>query len=468
MSLGTVLVLAWTACSTKESTPLPNLPVLPLENMSLVVRQQVQEAYIKARQDSTSAYSNGYLGMVLHAYGQLEAAEICYERAHLLRPREFRWAYYLGTVRFLLGRDAEGILSLDEALRLRSDYVPALLKLAQSLAARGEWEEAGKIYRSVTEKHPRLAFAHYGLGRVEQARAGPAAAIDHYRRACELSEDFGSAHYALGLAYRDVGEEEQAQAQFVLSQKFRSSKQPLEDELLVAVTRLKASHVQDYFERGLRLAEGGHLEQALTRFEQVLSAKPDMVEAYVALISLYGRLGQADKAEERYHSAVSIDPNHADVHFNFGVLKAERRKYHDAAKAFEKALEIDPTHAEAQNSLGQILEDQGHLPKATQHYRRAIRHKPNYRLAHFNLGRLLFTQGKTDEALQHFLRTLTPEDEQTPQYMLDVAVAFARAGDHTKAKHYAQQAQRRATALEQREVVASSQEVLQELERAAH
>ena len=333
--------------------------------MSLVVRQQVQEAYIKALQDPTSAYSNGYLGMVLHAYGQLGAAEICYERAHLLRPREFRWAYYLGSVRFLLGRDAEGILSLDEALRLRSDYVPALLKLAQSLSARGEWEEAGKVYRSVTEKHPRLALAHYGLGRVEQARAGPAAAIEHYRRACELSEDFGSAHYALGLAYRDVGQE--AQAHFLLSQKFRSSKQPLEDELLVAVTRLKASHVQDYFKRGVSLAESGHLEQALTQFEQVLSAKPDLVDAYVALISLYGRLGQADKAEERYHSAVSIDPNHADVHFNFGVLKAERRKYRDAAKAFGKVLEIDPTHAEAQKSLGQILEDQGHATLSSRH-----------------------------------------------------------------------------------------------------
>ena len=65
--------------------------------------------------------------------------------------------------------------------------------------------------------------------------------------------------------------------------------------------------------------------------------------------------------------------------------------------------------------------------------------------------------------LKHFLKTLTPEDAETPKYMLDVAVAYARAGDPANARRYALQARERASDLGQGEVVSISDQIIKKL-----
>ena len=191
------LVLALTgACSR---TPLPELPALSMEKFLPAIRQDVQTALDAAKARPNEAQANGRLGMVLHAYQQYAAAEVCYERAHRLDPREFRWLYYQATVLASQGKYETAGQTFERALALR-DYLPARLQRAEALLSAGKLEESGRLFDSLTAQNPELAQAHYGLGRVLSSMRQTREAIAAFRKACELFPAYGASHYALALA----------------------------------------------------------------------------------------------------------------------------------------------------------------------------------------------------------------------------------------------------------------------------
>jgi tetratricopeptide (TPR) repeat protein len=143
-----------------------DLPQLEMGNFLPAIRQQLERAYAGAQAHPTDPEANGTLGMILDAYAQYDAAAICYQRAQRLDSRSFRWLFYLGWVQAAQGRHDQAAMTLGNALRIQPGYVPAQLKLAESLFAIGRWDESRDIYQAVRTAHPESAEARYGLGRV--------------------------------------------------------------------------------------------------------------------------------------------------------------------------------------------------------------------------------------------------------------------------------------------------------------
>src|SRR5262245_46791565 len=185
---------------------LPALPPLTVENFGPAIREQAQKAYNEARARPRDAEANGRLGMVLQTYEQYELAATLYERARSLAPADFRWLYYWAIVQASLAKQAEATVALKEAVRRRPDYLPAQIRLADLLLVSGERAESQRIYEAVLKKSPGSVFAFYGLGRIKAEGADLAAAVELLRRACELSPHYGAAHYALAMAYRNLGQ----------------------------------------------------------------------------------------------------------------------------------------------------------------------------------------------------------------------------------------------------------------------
>jgi tetratricopeptide (TPR) repeat protein len=163
---------------------------------------------------------------------------------------------------------------------------------------------------------------------------------------------------------------------------------------------------------------------------------------------------------------LEINPNLAEAHYNFGVLLAGRNRQSEAFDAFRKALEISPYYAEAHNNYAYLLLNEGRLEEATRHFQSALENKPNYPLAHFHLGRILLHQGKTNEAIDHFRQTLGSDDDSTPGYLYALGAAYARGGDRQNALTYIRQAQEKATALGQKQLLASIERDLKILEQS--
>ena len=458
----TAILLALLLSRAPAADP-PVVPSLPLDTLPAAARERVAAAYLRATAEPASAEASGSVAMLLHSYDQFDLAESWYRRATRLDVAAYDWAYLLGVVQAERGRQEDAARSLRDAVEKRPRDVPARLRLADLLLARGDLDASAALYDELLKEHPGLPQAHHGAGRIEAARGRAAAAAERFRRATDLFAAYGAAYYALGLAYRDLARTDDARAALQLYEAHRMEAPPLDDPVLTRVRQLKTGPLARLAE-GVRLGKDGDLEGARREHEAALEADPSLAQAHANLISIYGRLGQPDKAEEHYRATVALSPGLAEAHYDYGVLLVQQRRTREAAQAFERALAINPNYAAAHNNLGNMLEAEGRGAEAESHYRAAIANDPSYRLARFNLGRALVAQHKPVEAVAELEKTLVPEDDETPRYLYALAAAWVRAGDRAKGLQYGRQAQEKAAARGQTELAATIARDLRSLE----
>ena len=150
-SLCLIAILLVEACSRPSSSAhhdgrdLPGLPRLTIANFRPQIRDRVQKAYDDVEAKPQDPEANGRMGMLLQAFSQFESAELCYQRARILDPKRFQWAYYLGLTQSLDGKNEDASRTLQDAVRLDPQYLPARLKLAEVLLTLGRMDESQKI-----------------------------------------------------------------------------------------------------------------------------------------------------------------------------------------------------------------------------------------------------------------------------------------------------------------------------------
>ena len=444
--------------------PLGELPPIPdlgarKDVFDTTVQEQIHKALEQLRASPDSAEANGRLGMLLHAYQHYEFAEPLYVRARHLDPNSFAWAYYLGVIRVPLGIESEAAETLRLAVGLKPDYLPARMALAESLRRLGKLRESREIYRQILRDHPQSASAYAGLGRVSWEEGQAAEAIRNYAKACERFPEFGAAHYALGLAYRSLGDVKKSQEHLALFQRHSSKEPSLEDPLTDAIQAL-GSRVEYFLGEGFVLREQGQFKEAAAAFEEVLRIEPEHAVAHANLVPLYIALGEAVKVEQHYRAAVAIEAGMYKTHYNFGTYLARSGRATEAIEVLRRALEVNPYHATSHSNLGYLLDQQGKSEEAEKHFLLAIQYEPNSQLPHFNMGRLLMARGKPEEAILHLQQTLTPENESVPLHVYTLALAHAQVGNLEKAREYALRARQKAVGPGQEPVTDAIEELL--------
>lgn len=457
------LAVASCLCWAQAGAKPPAFPPPRLDNFSGGIRAQIQQAYENAKSQPDDPKATGRLAMTLQTYGLLQEATMYYQRAAELQPREFRWTYYLGLIEADQGRCEPAELHLRRALSIDPDYVPAKLKLANCLLASAEWDASQELYNEVVKQDADNPDAHYGLGRIRANRRDYAGAAEAYRKAVVLFPDYGAAHYALALAYRAMGDTENAEQELRLFDKNKTAVPPANDPLLAEVRALNQGALFQV-QMGIDLERQGKLEESVAAHEKALEIDPNLVQAHINLIKLYAELGQVEKAEEHYRAAIQLDPGSAQSYYNYGVLLLSTEKYQPAEDAFRKTLDINPYDADAHNNLGYLLERKGLSSEASSEYQKAIENKPGDRQAHFNLGRVLVNQKRYQEGISELKKTIEPEDEKTPRYLYALGAAFARSGDRPNALRYIRQAREGAAARGQTDLLASIDRDLHALE----
>lgn len=430
--------------------PAPPLPAVETAAFQPAVRDAVESARKAAEASPDSAGAAARLGMTLHAHDQFAAAAACYRRAAALDAGRFSNHYYLGVALAADGKYAEAAGPLRKALGIDAASIPARLALADALLSDGKATEAREEYRAVIARDAAVAAAHYGLARTLDSDE----AIAGFRRALHLFPRFGGAQFALAAALRKAGRAGEAAAAMAGYESNKTLAPPLNDPLMDAVAQLNVA-ATGLLRQAQALDREGRLAEAAELCERAAAEMPKLDQAWINLISLYGRLGEGEKLERAYRQAIAVAPNRPDAYYNYGVWCVRSERTRDAVAAFEKAVALDPLHADALNNLGSLVERSGALDRAAALFQRAIEARPGFAMAHFHLGRIYANQRKYAAAAAQFEQSLTPPSEATPAYRYALAATYARAGNRARAVEAMRQARAEAAAAGQAELEAA-------------
>ncbi len=431
--------------------PIPPLPQIALDSYPASTREALSPFYKEAVARPSDAAAVGALARALQAWEQWSAAHEAYARAQALAPADFDWHYLDAVVLQRLARHAEAADRLQQGLRIRPDYLPARIRLAEALLESGERERSRPLFEALRSHALSEPAAELGLGRLDAAEGRHDAAVQHLERAVALFPDWGAAYYALALSYRALGRRDEAQHALERHAQYGPRWPAPEDPVLAAVMALR-DDAQTSLNRGLKLAEAGDLAGAIAAHESALARDPSMAQAHANLISLYGRTRNWTKAEEHYRAVVALGFNLADAHYDYGVLLGLQEQWEAAAAAYRQALAVNPHHSRAWHNLGLVLEGQRELEPAADAYRHALEREPTFRLARFNLGRMLIALGRNGDAIAELEKLVEPRDSEAPRYLFALATAHVRAGHHDEGLKWATDAKNLALEHGQREL----------------
>lgn len=355
---------------------LEHIPAPDLSRAEEVVRQHLGEARANLAQtlakaeappgvpDLDLAAAYGQTGGYYLAHKLWVAAEACYANAERLDPRNPRWPYYLG---YRYQQDAQPELAATaygRALGLDPDLGPAQLRLGLTYLDLNRLDDAIPLLTAAAEIPGLRGAALYGLGRAAQANRDPTAAISLFDKALAADPDASQIHYSLAMAYRTLGQVDQARAQ--LAQRGDGEpriRDPMVDDLAQLLSGARTFHY-----RGIEALRDGHYDVAVAAFRDALEVEPDNVNARVTLARALYLAGDRQGAADQLMDALRRDPKHGLGLFLMGALLEEQGDMTGARDRYRQVLETDPQHAGANHALGNILMRESDYQAAAEHY----------------------------------------------------------------------------------------------------
>ena len=201
------------------------------------------------------------------------------------------------------------------------------MKLADALLESGALDEAEQAFDALAGEPPAEPHARYGLGRVHIARGQHQEAVAAFDAAVRLYPEFGAAWYSRGLALRNLGRLDEARASLARAREFGTRWPGVPDPRVGA-----GACASRRWERAPRAWSGarsrGRSAGAIREHEAAIAADPELAQAHVNLIALYGRQQQWARADAAYREALRLGYGGADAHHNYGVallLQGRRR-----------------------------------------------------------------------------------------------------------------------------------------------
>ncbi|MCP4409542.1 MAG: tetratricopeptide repeat protein [Gammaproteobacteria bacterium] len=404
-----------------QPIPMPNVTntELAVQEVLRVARAELAVMMADEQADSAAlATAYGEMGELYHVHHIYVPAESCYRNAMALVPEVFRWPYYLG---YLAQQSNQLDLAgegLQQALKIRPDYAPAQVRLAQVLIEQNKHEQAEPLLRHTLKIEGLRGTSLFGLGRIALARRDFEKAIALLKEALENKPQALRIHYTLAMAYRGLGNIDQAKIHLA---QFGDGKPDIADP---EVDRLKElmSGVKTYYHHALGAVRTRQYDVAAKAFAAGLKHEPENVNARVSLARALYLSGESQEALVQLQASVQQAPDNAMAQFLLGILLNENGNTQQAILHYRKTLSLKPNHAGAHHFLGNALMGEGHYAEAVKHLAEAYRQTPQNTPARMMEAIALLRSGGEHDMVKQRLEALYADHPEQPV----VAYALAR------------------------------------------
>jgi tetratricopeptide (TPR) repeat protein len=261
------------------------------------------------------------LGDVLSRQGRKEEALAAHLRAISLQPYEVE--RYVRLARGLssqnLPREVAAVVR--EALRLAPDRGRLHAALGDALHAQNRADQAIQHYLEAVRLAPDDAHCHLRLGWAWLKIPDLSKALAAFQVARTLREDLAEAHIGLGETLIRLGAFREAYATFYSALAI-SPTDVLVNQRFVFVTELLLRNrdaVEAWFKLAGSLEMHGRLEEAAAAYRQVISRRPEGINARRGLARVQMSQGRVSAAIAELETVVHMDPDHTAAHIQLGL-----------------------------------------------------------------------------------------------------------------------------------------------------
>lgn len=305
-----------------------------------------------------------------------------------------------GNLRLVVGPETEALISTPptESIEAYDFYLQGLAYLNRP-PGQESLNIAEQLFTQAIEADAGYAKAYAGLCQVGLARFALSNAPRHYDearehcdRALELQNSLVEVRVALGNLYRESGEYDQAEQEFMA----------------------------------------------------VLDQIPHSANALMGLAATHEAQSRLTQAEAGFLQAVNEQPGSWKTHMALGEFLFWRSRYEDAHKEFKKVVGLSPNHAVAYTWIGSIQTAWGDLDGAEETFKHAVDLAPN-RHAYRDLGLLYLYRREFDQAVQMLEAAVGFEGDDHWSWG-DLADAYHHSGRpdkaataYVRAKHLAEE-----------------------------
>ncbi len=239
------------------------------------------------------------------------------------------------------------------------------------------------------------------------------AAITACNKALEINPDIANAHYNLGFAYREEGNDELAEKEFALFDKLLKQ----EGEYFEIPEKPTSENIEKLIALGDNYLKEGKFDEAIAEYNKAMDINPRN--------DILNKLGQAHQQKrsagkskdttpkiDTFKSEKALDKTpdltEADKIAQKASIEMLLRKgasFYDkgmidkAIETFKEVLEIDHEDQEAHYNLGNAYADKGMFDESIEMYKKAVENNPEFVDAYLNLGTLYLDMDLIDEAI---------------------------------------------------------------------
>lgn len=341
-------------------------------------------------------------------------------------------------------------VQLQEAIKLRPDYVLAKLALAQVYVTKGEFPRAvevandilqydannvaAKLLRSsamiglreyvqarqelnsILEKNPQLGDAQFQLGMINFSEGNFKEAESVFRRLYSSAPQ--DPRGLLGTVEAMVSQKQYAQALQLINAELEKNPQRLDLRAALAQTAYRS----------------GNYNLAITEYNKLLEKNPKDTGVLLRKAEAQRASGDLQGAIKTVEAAQANEPASAVPALTLAMLYDATGSHDQSRPFYQKVLQREPDNPMALNNLAYIMAEQGaDLDQALTMVQKAKQKLPNNPEVSDTLGWIYIKKNLSDNAIGIFRDLVTKYPERsTFQYHL--AMAYYQKGDKPQAK----------------------------------
>jgi len=338
---------------------------------------------------------------LLAAGNAAKGAEL-YERANAIDKNNIASNVRLAQVRLATGETDRAMKDLETLSQKDQSQSQADIALITAHVQRREYDKALAAVDALEKKQPNSPLTRNLRGGIYLAKRDLKAARASFEKAHELQPGDISSAGSLALIDIQEGKADDARKRY----EKMLEKDPKNEQLLLALADVTAM-------------TRPNPEEAKAVIDKAISANPQSARPRLALVSYYGRVGDARAALNAAQAAQSLFPNDPQVIDAVGTAELASGATNQGLATYARLAQMEPQNAAVQLRVAVLRLQAKDYPGATEAARKVIAIVPGSPQAWGVLARAQVQSGNSDDALAEARKLQKEHPESAFGYALE-------------------------------------------------